>query len=142
MGLIAVLCAGLSIFSTEWTGEFSRAERARLSSGLNEQAGRLARAFDDELNQSFRALVPDRTEIRAEGMLEAHRSRYEQWASAHDASLFSRVAVVVPEQGRLTLHAIHSAGRMVSMEWPPSWQPLREAMIARMHLCSTGLDAH
>ena len=52
VGLIAAVCAALSILQYRWTGEVSRAERARLSSGLNEQMGRLARAFDDELRES------------------------------------------------------------------------------------------
>jgi signal transduction histidine kinase len=132
LGLIAFVCLGLSILQYRWTGEFSRAERARLRSGLTEQAGRLTRAFDEELRQSCRALLPGSTEIRDEGILQAHRSRYEQWASSHDPHLFTSIAIAVPEQGRLRLYVVESPGRIDPMEWPPRWQTLRDAMTSRM----------
>lgn len=64
MGLIALLCAGLSILQYRWTGDVSRAERARLGSGLSQQAGRLAQAFDEELRENCRTLLPEVPEIR------------------------------------------------------------------------------
>ena len=57
LSLIAVVCMGLAILQYRWTGEVSRAERARLSAGLTEQVGRLTRAFDDELRQNCRAIL-------------------------------------------------------------------------------------
>lgn len=86
LGLIALACAGLSLLRHQWTGEVSRAERTRLRSALNDQAGRLVRAFDDELRQNCRALLPEAAEIREEGVREAHTSRYRQWASSHVSS--------------------------------------------------------
>ena len=134
LGLIAVVCLGLSILQHRWTGEVSRAERARLRSGLEDQAGRLTRAFDDELRESCRALIPDATDIREQGVLEAHRSRYERWASSHERGLFTRIGIAVPQQGNLALYGISSEGGAITpIEWPPEWETLRAAMTRRMH---------
>lgn len=125
LGLIALACAGLSLLQYQWTGEVSRAERARLRAALNDQAGRLIRAFDDELRENCRALLPDATEIREEGAREAHTSRYRQWAASHDRALLARIGVVVPEHGALLLYGIDFEGRMNPMPWPPEWLTLR-----------------
>ncbi|MDQ6758769.1 MAG: hypothetical protein M3Z32_02745, partial [Acidobacteriota bacterium] len=101
VGLIALACAGLSILQYRWTGEVSRAERDRLRSGLNEQAGRLAQAFDDELRESCRAVIPAAADLRDKGIPEAHRSRYQGWAASHDASVFARIGIAVPEADTL-----------------------------------------
>jgi signal transduction histidine kinase len=132
LGLIAVVCAGLSILQYRWTSEVGRAERARLSSGLNEQAGRLARAFEDELRESCRAMVPDATDIREEGTLQAHRSRYQQWASSRERNLFLRIGIALPENGQLRLYGIDGEGRIAPIQWPPAWESLRDAMTSRM----------
>ncbi len=68
LGLIALACAGLSFLQYQWTGELSRAERTRLRAALNDQAGRLIRAFDDELRENCRALLPDPLPSAAEAV--------------------------------------------------------------------------
>ena len=44
-------------------------------------------------------LLPDAKEIREQGVAEAHKIRYQQWAASHDRSLFARIGIAVPEQG-------------------------------------------
>src|SRR5580704_10007578 len=88
LGVIAVVCAVLSFLQYRWTGELSRAEPALLRAGLNEQLPRLVESFNEELRDSWTMLLPDAKEIREQGTAEAHRVRYQQWASSHDRSLF------------------------------------------------------
>ena len=132
LGLIAVVCSGLSILQYRWTGEVSRAERARLESGLNEQVLRLARAFDDEISESCRALMPDASELGSERTREAHQSHYKEWASSHERRLFERIGIAAPEGGTLRLYGFDAEGRMTPMEWPANWETLRAGMTARM----------
>jgi signal transduction histidine kinase len=132
LGVIAVVCAVLSFLQYRWTGELSRAEPALLRAGLNEQVPRLVRAFNQELRESYTMLLPDAKEIREQGTGEAHKIRYEQWASAHDRSLFARIGIATPEQSALRLYGIDGEGRVAPMEWPPDWESLREAMMTRM----------
>src|ERR1700722_8525327 len=103
LGVIAVVCAVLSFLQYRWTGELSRAEPALLRAGLNEQVPRLVQAFNEEIRESCAMLLPDAKEIREQDPAEAHRTRYEQWASSHDRSLFTRIGIASPEQGTLKL---------------------------------------
>jgi signal transduction histidine kinase len=130
--MIAVVCAVLSFLQYRWTGELSRAEPALLRAGLNEQVPRLVQAFNEELRDNWTMLLPDAKEIREQGAAEAHRIRYEQWASSHDRSLFTRIGIAAPEQGTLKLYGIDGEGRIAPMEWPPNWEILRDAMTGRM----------
>jgi signal transduction histidine kinase len=132
LGVIAVVCAVLSFLQYRWTGELSRAEPALLRAGLNEQVPRLVRAFNEEIRESCTMLLPDATGIRQQGAAEAHKTRYEQWASSHDRSLFKRIGVAMPEQGNLKLYGIDGEGRFAGIEWPPNWEILRDAMMARI----------
>ena len=133
LGLIAVVCAGLSILQYRWTGELSRAERARLRSGLDEQVGHLARAFDDEIRESCAALVPDEAEIRGKGIQEAHRSPPTKNGLRRMIEPCLRgLEWRRPEHGTLKLYGVDGEGRMSPMEWPANWETLRAAMSARM----------
>ena len=132
LGVIAVVCAVLSLLQYRWTGELSRAELVLLRAGLNEQVRRLVQAFNEELRDSWTTLLPEAKEIREQGTAEAHRIRFEQWAATHHRSLFARIGIAAPEQGTLRLYGIDSEGRVAPMEWPPNWETLRAAMTARM----------
>ncbi len=132
LGVIAVVCAVLSFLQYRWTGELSRAEPALLRAGLNEQIRRLTQTFNEELRDSWTALLPDAKELREQGTAEAHRVRYEVWASSHDRSLFARIGIAVPEQGTLKLYGLDVEGRTAPMEWPPNWDALRQAMTSRV----------
>lgn len=131
-GVIAVVCVVLSFLQYRWTGELSRAEPALLRAGLNQQVRRLVETFNGEIRESCTALLPDAASIRQQGSAEAHRVRYAQWASSHDASLFRRVAVAAPDQGSLQLYGIDQEGRLAPTDWPPQWEMLRAAMTARL----------
>jgi signal transduction histidine kinase len=132
LGVIAVVCAVLSFLQYRWTGELSRAEPALLRAGLNEQLPRLVQAFNEELRDNCTLLLPGAKEIREQGAAEAHRIRYQQWASAHERSLFTRIGIAAPEQGALKLYGIDGDGRIAPMDWPPNWDVLRQAMTGRM----------
>ena len=130
-GVIAVVCAVLSFLQYRWTGELSRAEPALLRAGLNEQVRRLVQDFNEELRDSWTTLRPDAAEIREQGFGEAHRTRYQQWASSHDRSLFTWIGIAAPARGMLRLYGIDGQGRIAPIEWPPDWEALRAAMMAR-----------
>jgi signal transduction histidine kinase len=131
LGIIALVCAVLSFLQYRWTGEVSRAERAQLRSGLDEQVHRFVRAFNDEIRESCTMLLPDGKQLREAGRDEAHRIRYEQWVASHDRALFARIGIAVPEDGTLKLYGI-SEGHIIPMTWPPNWESLRAAMTARL----------
>ena len=131
-GHIAIVCAGLSVLQYHWTGEASRAERARLRTALNQQMSRLIRAFDEEIRENCTMLIPDVEELREKGREEAHRFHYEQWALSHDRKLFSQIAVAAPAAGQLQLYRLDGSGHSVPTEWPPGWETLRLAMSARI----------
>ncbi len=133
LGIIAAVCAVLSLLQYRWTGELSRAEPALLRAGLNEQVRRLAQDFQEEIRESTTTLLPDAQEIRARGLAEAHRLRYQQWASSHDAALFSRIAIAAPENGTLRLYGVGADGRIAPLEWPEDWHSLQTAMTGRMN---------
>jgi len=115
-----------------WTGEVSRAERARLRSGLEEQVGRLVRAFDDEIRENCVVLMPEARELREEGEEKAHRLRYEQWRSAHPAALFAQIGIATPENGILKLYGFDTKGAIIPITWPANWETLHSEMAARL----------
>jgi signal transduction histidine kinase len=130
--IIAGVCTVLSILQYKWMGELSRAERARLRSGLNEQASLLAQAFDDEIRKTCSALLPHGAELRNGGLIGALTSRYQEWAASHDRNVFSRIGIAVPEAGHLQLRGIDHEGRITQMEWPRDWAILQSGMTARL----------
>ena len=133
LGVIAVVCLVLSFLQYRWTGDLSRAEPALLRAGLNDQIHRVTQSLNEELRENCTALLPEAKEIRQLGAAEAHRLRYQQWASSHDRALFTRIGIAAPEQGTLKLSGFDREGRIVPMEWPPEWVPMREPMIARIN---------
>jgi signal transduction histidine kinase len=133
LGVIGVVCGVLAFLQYRWIGELSRAEPALLRAGLNEQVQRLVRDFNDGIRENCTLLLPDAKAVREQGVAEAHRLRYEEWAASHDRSLFKRIGIATPEQGALKLYGIDAEGRIVPMEWPPDWLALRPAMAARLN---------
>jgi signal transduction histidine kinase len=132
LALIAVVCAILSVLQYRWTGELSKAEPALLRAGLTEQLRRLGQAYNDELRENCRMLLPDGREIVESGATEAVRNRYKQWSSSHDKNLFVRVALATPSKGELVLYGTDSDGGVGLREWPAEWEDLRTAMAARV----------
>ena len=132
LAIIAVVCAVLSFLQYRWTAEVSRAERAQLHSGLDEQVERLVNAFDTEIRESCTMLLPDGKQLRELGRAEAHRLRYQQWVASHDRSLFVRIGVAAPEKGAVKFYTLDREGRMNSDVWPANWQLLRDELMARV----------
>ena len=133
LGLIGIVCAGLSVLQYRWTGEVSRAERDRLRAAVDDRVSRLARAFNEEIRENCRVLLPNAEEIRDNGITEAHRHRYVQWESVHERNLFTRITVAVPEGGSLNLYQLDNAGTMIPIAWPVAWASLRSTMTRRAH---------
>lgn len=132
LGIIAAVCAVLSFLQYRWTGELSKAEPALLRAGLNEQLRRFAEDFNSEIRESCESLVPASYELKDAGNISALRNRYAQWASSHDRNIFWRIGMAAPVKGELALYAINAAGSASRIEWPPDWEPLREAMKSRL----------
>ena len=125
ISFLLVLCVILTVLQYHWTGEVSRAELTRLRGALSEQEQSLARAFDSELAQSCRALLPGLSELKAKGREAAHVARLREWKSAGSRPLFKRMAVVVPARDGLELHALdQKAEKFVPMAWPSHWAAL------------------
>ena len=133
LGIIALVCAVLSILQYRWTGELSRAEPVFLRAGLNDQVRRLTQAFNEEIRENCVSLLPEASEILERGTLEAHRLRYEHWATSHDPNLFARIGIAVPESGALTLYLVDAPGKLATGAWPKNWGPFRAGMTARMN---------
>ena len=131
LGVIGIVCAVLSLVQYRWSSEVSRAERAQLRSGLDEQVLRFTRAFNEEIRESCGILMPEAPQLREDGRERAHLKRYRQWTASHDRSLFSRIGIVVPEDGTLKLYGIDD-GKIEPISWPPDWATLRAEMIARV----------
>ena len=132
LALIGVVCVGLSVLQYRWTGDVSRAERGRLGSGLAEQTGRLARAFQEELSENCKSLLPSVDDIQEQGFREAHQTHFQEWSSSHDSRLFARIGVAVPESGVLNLYSFDGQGKLIESSWPAGWESMRAAMAARI----------
>jgi signal transduction histidine kinase len=132
LALIAVVCAILSVFQYRWTGDLSKAEPVLLRAGLTEQLRRLGQAYNDELRENCRMLLPDEREIDESGTAEAVRNRYKQWSSSHDKNLFLRVAMATPLKGEIVLYGTDRDGGVSLMEWPAAWEGLWAAMVSRV----------
>ena len=130
--LIGIVCAILSVLQYRWTGELTKAEPALLRAGLTEQLRRLGQAYNDELRENCRMLLPDSRELIESGTAEAVQNRYSQWSSSHDRNLFLRVAMATPSKGALLLYGTDRDGRVSPMEWPDDWDDLRTSMFARV----------
>ncbi|MBL8209807.1 MAG: hypothetical protein JNK87_03810 [Bryobacterales bacterium] len=115
LALIGVVCVVLSLLQYRWTGEMSRGERVRLQAGLSD-----------------RALLPGGRAVREQGLEEASRARYRQWVATHDPALFSRIAVAIPQGEVLGLRQLDADGRLLAMDWPESWEPLRKSLAGRL----------
>jgi signal transduction histidine kinase len=124
---LLALCGTLTVLQYHWTGEVSRAERTRLRDALGQQAQSLVRAFDSELAESCRALLPSLSELKAQGREAAHVARLREWKSAGSRPLFNRMVVVVPARDGLELDGLDpQAEKFVATEWPSHWAVLKD----------------
>ncbi len=131
---ISALCLALGALQYRWLGELSRAESLRLKSSLHEQVQTIGRAFDLELNQICRDLMPTSAIIDELGSVAAHARLAEQWMAGEKAKhVFSRIAIVKPQNPGLYLAELDRAtGTLRPQEWPAAWNGLRDFLLSRL----------
>jgi signal transduction histidine kinase len=127
IGLILALCALCAVLQWRWTGEVARAETARMQGNLDEQAQRMARAFDAELAAACEQLVPKRAELNKGGAEAVYLARLRAWMETKPAPIFSKIACAMPGESGVNLTMLDPktlAAR--STEWPAEWKELRD----------------
>jgi len=126
VGLMFSLCVVLSALQYKWTGQISSAETARLRATLGEGLQTLCRAFDSELTESCRALVPSSSEITDEGHDTAHMDRFQAWAKKAKP-IFRRIGVAIPTNREVALYEIRPGQQHLTRgAWPVEWADLRK----------------
>lgn len=132
VGLLAALCGVLALLQNHWIREISRAEKERLQNQLQSELMRLSREFNTELASACFDLVPTTQQVDELGRMKAYALRYSQWRESHDR-LFSRIAVVVPDDDSLEFYDLDLAsGQFAPGEWPPSWTFVRNQLLAHL----------
>ncbi len=122
LGVLALVCAALTVLQFRWTGELARAEFDRLAARQGEAAEDFCRGFEEELEGSIRALVPDAGELTEGGIA----ARVEGWRERGFRPVFRRVALAIPEGGEVGLREVDlGTGAMKEVDWPESWSGLR-----------------
>ncbi len=134
MGLLVVLVCVLAVLQYRWIGEISTNEQKIQQNDLQTAANKLSSDFNNEINTAAAALQPDDKQVDELGRQMAYETRYSQWrASAVHPRLFRNVAVVVEENGRLTLRLFNAqTGALEPAEWPADWTPAREFVAGRI----------
>ena len=134
MGLLVVLVCVLAVLQYRWIGEISTNEQKIQQNDLQTAANKLSSDFNNEINTAAAALQPDDKQVDELGRQMAYEIRYSQWrASAVHPRLFRNVAVVVEENGRLTLRVFNTqTGALEPAEWPADWTPAREFIAGRI----------
>jgi signal transduction histidine kinase len=99
VGLLAGLCAVLSVLQYHWTGEVSRAEGEHLRAGINQQAQQFCLAFDTALTRSCEALVPGENNLNDSNREAVHLQHFQEWKAGNPRPIFSRVTIMVSTMG-------------------------------------------
>jgi len=133
LAVMATLCAVLALLQYRWTGELSQAEQARLGSGLDEQLRRMARAFDQQVRETFETLLPDERDVADAGLANAHTLAFRRWQRLDPRpQLFGRIAIATPHPDGVSLALLNQeTGESNPIEWPAEWQSLRAGFEAR-----------
>jgi signal transduction histidine kinase len=134
MALLVVLVCVLAVLQYSWIGEISVNEQKQVQYDLQAAANKVSSAFNAELNTAAEALQPDDSQVEQMGREKAYESRYGAWrTSAAHPRLFSRVAVVGEENGRLGLRMFNAdTGALEPAEWPADWTAARDFVAARL----------
>lgn len=130
---IAALCCVLAVLQYRWTRELARAEHDRLRNGLQAAVRVLSREFNSELSAITSALQPTSEEIEVQGRETAYSLRWQEWHKRSSRNeLFTRVALVVPQDGELQLERLDQTnGTFTFQPWPEEWADLRQNMLSR-----------
>ena len=127
VGLLAGLCGLLAFLQNRWIAEFSRAEQERLHSELSVKLGNLSRDFNNEIAGASSALLPSNRQVDQFGREKAYSAQYLRWRQTH-GSMFSRIALAIPQDGALQISVLDlQTGSFSSAEWPPDWEGLRDS---------------
>jgi len=120
VGLLAGLCAVLSVLQFHWTGQVSRAEAERLHAGINQPAKLFCVAFDAELAKSCEALVPGDYALNFTNREAVHLQHFLKWKSDHPRPIFSRIFVMLSTPGGAWLfNQDLASGQLVPSTTPP-----------------------
>lgn len=135
LALLVGLCATLSVLQYQWTGDVSKAERARLRTSLDQQMAQLGTAFHRQLNFACNGLQPTAAELEPKVRDAAFAERYRRWAAVSPEAMFSRIAVAIPEDGQLVLYAFDLPSKRFKAEaWPEEWEALSESLRRRLEV--------
>ncbi len=129
ISVLAALCCVLTAMQYRWTGSLARAEVDRLSADFAERVQKLADEFDSQLDRACGMLVPSSDAVIKSGFEKAHLAAWQEWRTSGLPSFFSRVAVVVWEEGVPTLYDQNlSDGSLKPGAWPSEWQQFRASL--------------
>lgn len=128
LGSLVLLLAILAWYQYRWTGEVSRAERARMRGALTTVLEAYANDFDRELTRlalTFTATGPGGTPAELAHGLTAARERWQE--SAADPRMLRSVWVArIEEDGDVSLHRLDpDAATLNPAPWPPALTPAR-----------------
>ncbi len=131
VGAVFVLCGVLGLLQYRWIGAVSVAYRERLQDSLQTSLNRLSQDFNSEISAACRAVLPVSGQAADAASAEAAIvARYEQWKSgARHGQIFRRIAIAVPEKGKLVLRVMDPSQVAFRTEaWPEDWAPVKERL--------------
>jgi hypothetical protein len=131
--LLAGSCCVLAVLQYRWIIEVSAAERDRIRTDLQSRLGLLSRNFNDEISNACLALIPDASQIEANGREKAYAGRYQVWRGSHD-EWFRRIALAVPSGGDVAFHDLDlQRMQFAKTAWPADWSAIHARIKARMN---------
>ena len=126
IAVLAVLCGILTVMQYRWTGDLARAESERLGANFGDRVQAIANEFDAQLEDACATLVPSSRDLSDLGVEKAHLACWKQWSDTKPLPMFTRVAVVLVQKGRLDYHEQNlTDGSLKAVAWPADWKPLR-----------------
>lgn len=132
VGLLAALCILLAFLQNRWITDLSRAEQERLHSELAAKLTKLSRDFNYQLGAACLSLLPSPSAVDELGREKAYFAQYLKVREKY-GRMFSRVAVAVPHDDRISLLMLDAAaGSFSPVNWPAEWQPVREHLNVRL----------
>jgi signal transduction histidine kinase len=134
LAVFVVLVCVLGVLQYRWIGEISQTEQKKLQDNLQSRLNEISRDFNSQLSDACGAMLPAEADVEDLGRERAYERRYTQWKdSTNHPRLFSRIALVWPEDGELFLRMLNlDSGVLVPADWPPSWSVVKERLYARL----------
>lgn len=146
LGSLVLLLAILAWYQYRWTGEVSRAERARMRGALTTVLEAYANDFDRELTRLALVFAESgpgrRTGVELARSLTAAQKRWEETAA--DPQLLRGLWVArIEEGGDVTLHQLDpDAAALTSTAWPPALDPARRRIESLGRAFTRGRSVH